>query len=586
MISALGVQIISHIFHISLLFFLLSHGVTAWAQNVTTLTPTPFPASGDLAVDTDGNIFIADFGTDENRPNGTSIKKVTPAGEVSVFVDSLSGGTGNTFDSQGNLYQSSFAGDRVDRISPDGVVTRFAGSGQGISRPFGLTFDSQGNLFVANWSTNSITKITPGGVSTIFSQSALLDGPIGLTSDDQDNLYISNFYSGDIIKLTPAGQASLIADTSVLGSRSNGHIIFANERLYVAGTNTNKVFELSLAGELKVLAGTGTQGVVDGPLLEATLSRPNGIDVSPDGRLLYVNNAAAGVYFSPNVVRVIELPTIGPAFEINAGHAGAWFNPDTAGQGQFIDVEPETQFMFVSWFTYTDAASDNPFEQRWLTAQGNYSGNTAELDLWETLGGRFDDPQEVTRTRIGEVTLNFNDCEQGLMSYNIDEEELLGEFPLNRVIGGSGNVCEGLGGNATQAVDINAGMDGAWFDSDTPGQGFFIDAHTDPEGDNFIFVSWFTYGEQTASGQRWLTAQGGFEGSTAEIDVWETTGGSFNDPEPVSRTKVGTMSLDFTDCSNAQLTYSLPADPAEGDIAITRVIPGGQALCEELAGAE
>jgi hypothetical protein len=277
---------------------------------------------------------------------------------------------------------------------------------------------------------------------------------------------------------------------------------------------------------------------------------------------------------------------IGQGFQINAGHAGAWFNPETSGQGQFIDVEPENQFMFISWFTYTDAASDHPFEQRWLTAQGNYSGNIAELDLWETLGGRFDDPQEVTRTRIGEVTLSFNDCEQGLMSYNIDEEELLGEFPLNRVIGGSGNVCEGLSGNATQAVDINAGMDGAWFDFDTPGQGFFIDAHPDAEGDKFIFVSWFTYGEQTASGQRWLTAQGDFEGSTAEIDVWETTGGSFDDPEPINRTKVGTMSLDFTDCSNAQLTYSLPADSAEGDIAITRVIPGSQTLCEELAGAE
>ena len=46
------------------------------------------------------------------------------------------------------------------------------------------------------------------------------------------------------------------------------------------------------------------------------------------------------------------------------------------------------------------------------------------------------------------------------------------------------------------------------------------------------------------------------------------------------------MSIDFTDCSNAQLTYSLPANGVEGDIAITRVIPGGQALCEELSGAE
>ena len=273
-------------------------------------------------------------------------------------------------------------------------------------------------------------------------------------------------------------------------------------------------------------------------------------------------------------------------FTINAGIAGAWFNPDTTGQGQFIDVEPETQFMFISWFTYTDAESNHPFEQRWLTAQGNYSGSTAELDLWETLGGRFDDPQEVTRAPIGKVTLNFGDCGYGKMAYNFDEEELQGEFPLLRVIDGSDNVCEQLNGNSTQAVDINAGMDGAWFDSNTSGQGYFIDAHTEPGGSNIIFVSWFTYGEDTASGQRWLTAQGGFEGSTAEIDVWETTGGSFDDPEPISSTPVGTMNLDFTDCSNAQLTYSLPADSAEGDITITRVITGGEALCEELEEAK
>ncbi len=95
-----------------------------------------------------------------------------------------------------------------------------------------------------------------------------------------------------------------------------------------------------------------------------------------------------------------------------------------------------------------------------------------------------------------------------------------------------------------------------------------------------MFLAWFTYGEDTASGQRWLTAQGSFEGSIAELDVFETTGGSFDDPQTPSTTNVRTMSLDFTDCSSALLTYSLTDNGAEGDIAITRVIPGGQALCE------
>ena len=105
----------------------------------------------------------------------------------------------------------------------------------------------------------------------------------------------------------------------------------------------------------------------------------------------------------------------------------------------------------------------------------------------------------------------------------------------------------------------------------------------------FLFLAWFTHTEGTfpePDEQHWFTGQGTYSGDTAELVVYETTGGSFDDPQAPGTTKVGTMSVDFTDCSNAQLSYSLPADPAEGDIAVTRVIPGGQTLCEDLAEAE
>ena len=431
-----------------MLFFLFSHGVTAWAQNVTTLTPTPFSASGDLAVDSDGNIFVADFGTDPSNPNGDEVHKVTPAGEVSVFAFCLSGATGNTFDSQGNLYQSNFNFDRIDRISPSGQGFPFAGSSQGISRPFGLTFDSQGNLFVANRSTNSIAKITPPGISTIFSQSALLDGPIGLTSDDQDNLYISNSNNGDIIKLTPAGQASLFAATSVPGTGSNGHIIFANERLYVAGSSSHKVFELSLAGNLKVLAGTGIRGVVDGPLLEASFSRPNGIDVSPDGRLLYVNDSAVAGDFSPNVVRVIELPQ----FNINAAISDAWFFPDTSGQGFFIIVWEDSKLVFLAWFTYDTERPPQDVTailgepgHRWLTALGPFDGDTALLDVFLSSGMIFDSAEPAVTTEQLEgatIEIVWSSCTEGVLKYDIPSLGLTGEIPIQRIVEDNVAACE------------------------------------------------------------------------------------------------------------------------------------------------
>ena len=96
-----------------------------------------------------------------------------------------------------------------------------------------------------------------------------------------------------------------------------------------------------------------------------------------------------------NATCTITNNDIAAGHQINFGHAGAWYFPDTSGQGQFIDIEPQQQFMFIGWFTYTEADSEDPLEQDWLTAEGFYSGNTAELTLYETSGGEFDGPQAV-----------------------------------------------------------------------------------------------------------------------------------------------------------------------------------------------
>jgi hypothetical protein len=64
--------------------------------------------------------------------------------------------------------------------------------------------------------------------------------------------------------------------------------------------------------------------------------------------------------------------------------------------------------------------------------------------------------------------------------------------------------------------------------------------------------------------------------------VYETTGGSFDDPKLTETNPVGSLTIDFTDCSNAKLTYSLTDEALEGIIDIKRAIPGAEALCQEL----
>ena len=138
-------------------------------------------------------------------------------------------------------------------------------------------------------------------------------------------------------------------------------------------------------------------------------------------------------------------------------------------------------------------------------------------------------------------------------------------------------------GLEANGFEINSGLNDAWYNPATDGQGFLISVFPDRSE---MFVAWFTYGDDTASGQRWFTAQGTFEGPTAVLDVYETTGGSFDDPEVPETVAVGTMSIDFEDCSNAELSYSITAEELAGDVLIQRAVPGAEALCEDLSGTE
>ena len=49
---------------------------------------------------------------------------------------------------------------------------------------------------------------------------------------------------------------------------------------------------------------------------------------------------------------------------------------------------------------------------------------------------------------------------------------------------------------------------------------------------------------------------------------------------------IGEQAYESCECANAQLNHSLTDDDLAGGMDIGRLIPGGQALCEELAGAD
>ena len=140
----------------------------------------------------------------------------------------------------------------------------------------------------------------------------------------------------------------------------------------------------------------------------------------------------------------------------------------------------------------------------------------------------------------------------------------------------------------TMGIPITAGINDAWFNADTPGQGFFIMAYPDL---GVIFLAWFTFDTELpdpdvvanlgSPGQRWLTAFGPFSGDTATLDIELTEGGIFDSgtPMPVQTANQGTITVVWHDCENATLTYNIPALGRMGTIQLIRLSADNVAAC-------
>lgn len=142
-----------------------------------------------------------------------------------------------------------------------------------------------------------------------------------------------------------------------------------------------------------------------------------------------------------------------PAFAINAGISDAWYDPETAGQGFFIIVWENIQTVFLAWFTYdterppTDvpAILGEP-GHRWMTAQGAYNGDTADLAVYVSSGGVFDsaEPPVGPPENRGTMQVHFTGCNAGEVRYDIPSLGLQGEVPIQRIVQDNVPFCESI----------------------------------------------------------------------------------------------------------------------------------------------
>ena len=180
-----------------------------------------------------------------------------------------------------------------------------------------------------------------------------------------------------------------------------------------------------------------------------------GVSLSSDGNRLAVgalNNDGSGT--DSGHVRVYDLSMFS-TFTINAGLNDAWFYEPTSGQGFFITVFPDLGYVSLAWFTYDtelplpDAVANlgDP-GHRWITAIGPIEGNQVTMNIEMTSGGIFDTATLIDRTdppgSDGTIILTFDNCNSGIVEYDIPSINRQGTVPIQRVAGDNIVICEAL----------------------------------------------------------------------------------------------------------------------------------------------
>ena len=243
-------------------------------------------APGGLAIDTAGNVFFIDNYTKR-------IRKVTPAGIISTVAGtgqwgfSGDGGPGTAamlnfparlaFDGAGNLYISDALNFRVRKLAPDGIISTIAGNG--------------------------INDFTGDGGPAV---NAATGQPLGLATDLAGNVYFFAAEDLRVRKVSTSGVITTIAgrgDAGYIGENgepalsasfrvSYDLVVDAGGSVYVADSLNHVIRRISPSGQIYRYAGSAAQSGFFGDGGPATafvakLNSPGSMAYGPNGSLYF-----------------------------------------------------------------------------------------------------------------------------------------------------------------------------------------------------------------------------------------------------------------------------------------------------------
>ena len=305
---------------------------------------------GATAVDSLGNVYVADSGNNligKVAPDGTfSVVAgggVTSPLSATVATDALlNAPRGVAVDSAGNVYIADTGNNLIEKVAPDGTFSVVAGGGVTspssatvatdalLNAPRGVAVDSAGNVYIADSGNNLIEKVAPDGTFSVVAGGGVtspldsglatqmqLSNPGGVAVDASGNLYIADTGNGLIEEVdavtgnlyvlagggTMTPQESQAATTwedhfglglSIQLNAPEGVAVDSSGIVYIAATGDNVVARL-ISGIFSVVAGGGTNTPgVRGPGTSAALNGPQGVAVDSCG-VVYIANTGSNV---------------------------------------------------------------------------------------------------------------------------------------------------------------------------------------------------------------------------------------------------------------------------------------------------
>lgn len=294
-----------------------------------------------VAVDTKGNLFIADQSSQRIRRVSTdgNINTVAGSGNPAFSGDGGAAGSAQLSspvmvapDASGNLFVADTYNNRVRKISANGSISTVAGSGTAgfsgdggsaiaaqLSGPYGVAVDASGSILIADTGNYRIRKVTAGGTITTIAgtgvsgtagdngpaSSAQLSNPGALATDSAGNIFIADQFG--IRKISTNGNIATVAGNGRRGFSGDGGpatsaslfspaavAVDGSGSLFIADQDNFRVRKVSATGTITTIAGDGVSSFSGdgGPASKAELGYPGGVAADASGNIFVVDTYA------------------------------------------------------------------------------------------------------------------------------------------------------------------------------------------------------------------------------------------------------------------------------------------------------